>query len=102
MTENGGASYRIKTTRWKDTSPGTSISYPGGNVTSTASDGRYLLESIHARHAPGAHMARVTDDSDAYEAGPYRTRYRSQVAATSLANRVERGGAAAYHKETYS
>jgi len=101
MTERSGASYRIKQTNWKPTPAGTNVSYPGGNVTASASSGSYLLESVHSRYAPGAHTARVEGGDDVYEAGPFRTQHRSQVAAASLANRVEAGTASKYHKETY-
>src|SRR5215467_1055472 len=103
MPENGGASFLIKNTVWKDTSPGTSISYPNGNVTSSATSGRYLLESVHARHAPGAYTARVEEGDTVHGAGPFRTQRRSQIAAQSLADRVESGAPRAerYFQQRY-
>jgi len=85
--------------QWRPTNPADIHSGPLGELTSHAMTPGM---SLAAWEGSGGHLAEVSHDaafgsryqgmeSNRYVAGPFRTPLRAQVAAESLANRVESG-----------
>jgi len=71
--------------------PTTAITGPLGAVTQHIPDPDDSGITMAAWAGPHGHHAEVEQASNRYVAGPYRTQARAQIAAESLANRVDAG-----------
>lgn len=100
--ERKGASYRIKSggASWTDRPGNTTWANTQGNIESQAHGGSYVMMSVRARNSD-RYRGSVESGTDLYSTDPMRTKRRSQIAAESLATRVQRGVAGPYRKGSY-